>query len=79
MDIFEHLDVIRNPLDEVGRILVLDVLHLLVDFLHAHVASEHGGDGEVAAVSGIAGSHHVFTVEHLLRQLGDRNRLISLY
>ena len=41
------LDVVRDPLDEVGRVLVLDVEHLLVDLLHGHAAPEHGGDGQV--------------------------------
>ena len=39
--------------------------------LHGHTSTEHGGDGEVSAVSGVAGSHHVLGVEHLLGQLGD--------
>merc|ERR1711865_707718 len=30
------LDVVWDPLDEVRRVLVLDVEHLLVDFLHGH-------------------------------------------
>jgi len=42
------LDVVGDPLDEVGRVLVLDVQHLLVDFLHRHASSEHGGDGQVS-------------------------------
>ena len=41
------LDVVRDPLDEVGRVLVLDVHHLLVDLLHGHSASEDCGDGQV--------------------------------
>ena len=41
------LDVVRNPLNKVGAVLVLDVEHLLVHLLHGHPASEHGGDGQV--------------------------------
>ena len=41
------LDIVGDPLDEVGRVLVLDVEHLLVDLLHGHAAPEHGGDGQV--------------------------------
>ena len=37
-------DVVGNPLDEVGRVLVLDVLHLLLDLLHRNLATEDGGD-----------------------------------
>ena len=65
------LDVVGDPFDKVGAVLVLHVQHLLVDFLHGHAATEHGSDGEVPAVARIAGSHHVLGVEHLLGQLGD--------
>ena len=34
----EH--IVGNPLDEVSRILVLDVLHLLFDFLHGNLSTE---------------------------------------
>merc|ERR1711918_160565 len=47
------LDVVRNPLDEVRGVLVLDVEHLLVDLLGGHTATEEGGAGEVAAVTRI--------------------------
>ena len=62
------LDVVWNPFNEVAAVLVLDVQHLFVDFLHGHAATEHGGDGEVTAVTWIASRHHVLGVEHLLRQ-----------
>ena len=52
----------------------LNVEHLLVHLFHGHSASEHGGHGEVAAVPGVAGRHHVAGVEHLLGQLGNRQR-----
>lgn len=39
-------DVVRDPLDEVGRVLVLDVLHLLLNLLHRDLATEHGGNLE---------------------------------
>ena len=41
------LDVVGDPLDKVGRVLVLDVEHLLVDLFHGHPTPEHGGDGQV--------------------------------
>jgi len=63
------LDVVWNPLDEVGRVLVLDVEHLLVDFLGGHAAAEESGRGEVAAVAWVRSAHHVLGVEHLLCQL----------
>ena len=63
-----------SPLNEVVAVLVLDAEHLLVHLFHRHAAPEDGGDGEVAAVARVAGSHHVREVEHLLRQLGNRQR-----
>ena len=66
-----RLDVVRDPLDEVGRVLGLDVVHLLLDLLHRHLATEHGGDGEVTAVARVRGGHHVLCVEHLLGELRD--------
>ena len=41
------LDVVGDPLNEVGRVLVLDVKHLLIDLLHGHTASENGGNSQV--------------------------------
>jgi hypothetical protein len=35
----EH--IVGNPLDEVRRILVLDMLHLLFDFLHGNFSTEY--------------------------------------
>ena len=62
-------DVVWNPFHEVAAVLVLDVQHLLVDFLHGHAATEHGGHRQVATMAWIAGSHHVFGVEHLVSKL----------
>jgi len=73
-----RLDVVGDPLDEVGRVLVLDVEHLLVDFLGRHAAAEEGGRGEVAAVARIGRAHHVLGVEHLLGQLGHGQRAVLL-
>merc|ERR1719351_290122 len=64
------LDVVWNPLNKVGAVLVLDVEHLLVHLLHGHPASEHGGDGQVTSMSWVTGNHHVLGVEHLLSELG---------
>ena len=58
--------IIGNPLYKVWRVLVLDVQHLLVHLLHRHSAPEDGGHGQIPSVSGVAGSHHVLGVEHLL-------------
>ena len=60
------LHVVGDPLNEVAAVLVLDVQHLFVDLLHGHTSTEHGGDGQITAVTWIAGGHHVLSVEHLL-------------
>jgi hypothetical protein len=38
------LDVVRDPLDKVSRVLGLNVLHLIVDLPHRNLSSEVGGD-----------------------------------
>jgi len=60
------LYIIGDPFDEVAAILVLDVQHLLVHFLHGHAPTENGGDGQVTPVSRIASSHHVLQINHQL-------------
>ena len=64
--------IIWDPLNEVAAVLVLDIEELFVDLLHGHPAPEDGGDGEVSAVGGVAGRHHVLGFEHLLGQLRNR-------
>merc|ERR1719219_2099844 len=44
------LDVVGDPLHEVGAVLVLDVQHLLVNLLHGHAATENSSNCEVSAV-----------------------------
>merc|ERR1739848_582146 len=61
-----RLDVVGNPLDEVRRVLVLHIDHLLVNLFGGHAATEHARSREVTAVTGISGAHHVLGVEHLL-------------
>ena len=40
-------NVVGNPLDEVGIVLHLDILHLFLDLLHGNLATEDGGDLQV--------------------------------
>jgi len=63
------LDVVGDPFDKVGAVLVLDVQHLLINLFHGHSASKYGGDSQVAAMAGITGGHHIFGIKHLLGQL----------
>ena len=65
------LDVVGDPLNEVGGVLVLDVAHLVLDFLHGDLTAEVGRAGQVATVAEVRGSHHVLGVEHLLGELGN--------
>ena len=64
-------DVVWDPLDEVRRVLVLDVEHLLVNFFGGHSSSEHGGGGKISSVSWVRSAHHVLGIEHLLGKLWD--------
>merc|ERR1712124_233852 len=72
------LHVVRDPLDEIGAVLILHVQHLLVDLLRRHAASEETSRREVAAVTRVCSAHHVFGVEHLLRQLRHGQRAVLL-
>merc|ERR1719359_2387140 len=64
-------DVVGDPLNEVRRVLVLYVEHLLIDLLGGHASTEEGGGGEVASVTWVRGAHHVLGIEHLLGELWD--------
>ena len=55
--ILSKCGVVGDPLDEVGRVLVL--------LLHGHPAAETCRHCQEPSVSGVAGSHHVLGVEHL--------------
>ena len=72
------LDVVGDPFYEVGAVLVLHVQHLLVHLLHGHSPAEHRCYCEVPSVAGVTGRHHVLSVEHLLRQLWDREGAVLL-
>jgi len=39
-------DIVGDPLDEVSRVLALDILHLLLNLLHRDLATEDSSDLE---------------------------------
>mmetsp|Transcript_77533 Transcript_77533/g.195002 ORF Transcript_77533/g.195002 Transcript_77533/m.195002 type:complete len:282 (+) Transcript_77533:425-1270(+) len=71
-------DVVRDPLDEIARILILHVEHLLVHLLRGHAASEERCGCEVPTVARVGSAHHVLRVEHLLGQLGHGEGAVLL-
>ena len=75
---YSGLDVVGDPFNEVAAVLVLYVEHLLIDLLHGHTSTEHGSYCEIATVAGIASSHHVLGIEHLLGELGYGKRTVLL-
>mmetsp|Transcript_3409 Transcript_3409/g.5029 ORF Transcript_3409/g.5029 Transcript_3409/m.5029 type:complete len:239 (-) Transcript_3409:751-1467(-) len=72
------LHVVGDPLDEVRRVLVLNVQHLLIDLLRGHAATEERSASEVAAVARVGCGHHVLGVEHLLGELRHGERPVLL-
>jgi hypothetical protein len=61
-------DIVGDPLNKVGTVLVLDVEHLFIHLLHGHASSEDGGHSQVATMTGITGGHHVLGIKHLLSE-----------
>merc|ERR1719295_2414307 len=59
-------NIVWNPLNKVAAIFVLNIQHLFVNFFHRHASTEHRCNSKIATMSRITGSHHVFSIKHLL-------------
>ena len=62
------LDVIWDPLNEIRTILILDVEHLFVNFLHRHTSSEHGCYGKVTEKVVLKSASFFSKIFHLFRK-----------
>ena len=74
------LDVVGDPFNEVGWVLVLNVKHLFVHFLGRHTSTEESRSGQVATMARISCAHHVLGIEHPCRKWGleEMNSLIDI-
>ena len=72
------LGIVGDPFHGVAAVLILHVEHLLIHLLHVHPPMEHSSHGEVPAMVGVTGSHHVLGIEELLGELRHREGPILL-
>ena len=61
-----RFNVIRNPLNEIRGVFVLNIKHLFIYFFRWHSTSEHSGCSKISSMSWVRSTHHILGVEHLL-------------
>lgn len=73
-----HLNVVRDPLDELVRVLGLHGVDVVLDLLHRDLSSPISSDGQVPPGPGVGSGHQVLGVKELLTELGDGETSVLL-
>ena len=73
-----HLNVVRDPLDELVRVLGLHGVDVILDLLHRDLSSPISSDGQVPPRPGVGSGHQVLGVKELLTELGNGETSVLL-
>merc|ERR1712008_639419 len=73
-------DTARSELQNVAQNTLKEIIpiNLFVNFFHGNTATENCSHCQVSSMSGIACSHHVFSIKHLLGQFWYSQRSVLL-